>query len=862
MKRNRKTILVAWLLGTIAFSLPASAAGLEETIEDEYRGCVEAPDSVESIYNDVNYLQGSEEIPVYYDAREYGQVTSVKNQNPWGTCWSFSAMAALEGSLLSQGLYEDIDLSEYHFINYCSQWVEDPLGGTAEDSLQYDGTMSEFLQNGGNILVSYHALTNWIGAVEESFAPYPTEGAAKLAVSTDHAYLNDVVHVQQVYKINKQDVPVLKEAIMEYGGVSASIYYKNTYLNEKNGAYYNSYYTNCNHAITIIGWDDNYSKDNFTITPDTDGAWLVKNSWGTDFGQDGYLWVSYEDRSLQEGMCVLVGEKADNYDNNYQYDGSYMNSYLSSDEVMTVANVFQIQEGETKEALQAVSFETGSTNVEYSIQIYSQPTDAADPTSGKARLEQPVTGITSFEGYYTVRLPEEILLNPGEKFAVVVTLCREENVRIVLETSRVWNDITFVAGAEEGQSFFQRGSDADGQWKDVGSIYGKNIRIKAFTDNTEIARDILVEAVETQEALTLEVGEETQLNAVVYPENATNQKVSFSSADSEIAEVDADGKVTAKKKGTTLITCTTEDGDFTADTEITVRNAIELKAEAQELAVGDSFAVTIYLNGEAQTAELNRGYTWSVDNEEVVTVTEDGTVTGCGMGTAVISCVNREDETESASVIVQVRIPFRDISRLDWQYPYVVYVYENHIMSGKSAELFDMNNTLRRSEFVTVLYNAAGKPKIAYEQQFSDVKESDWFAASVTWAKEKKITAGYGSGAFGVADNITREQLVKMLYEYAKLFGNVEASGQGALSSLAGSGESDSQEALGAFADYGEVSTWAVEAMEWAVEHQIISGKPLEEGKLFLDPAGHATRGECAAIMKKYSDMPADQNQS
>lgn len=776
------------------------------------------------------------QLPSFYDAREHQQVTSVKRQNPWGNCWSFATLSALESSLLSSGYSEDIDLSEYHLNYYSYKSVTDPLKGTQGDSVAYNGTFEKFLNAGGNVLVAYHALTNWMGAANETIIEYPSQNPKELEDTIESAYLNDIVHVQQMYQINKADTEAVKKEIMEHGAVTAAFFYNAKYFNSSTGAYYNNIATNSNHGVVIVGWDDNYSKDNFKTAPLEDGAWLVKNSWGTDFGKSGYIWLSYEDTSLQDAMCVLIGEDADNYDNNYQYDGSYMNSQLKIPKEVIASNIFQVQGEDTREELKAVAFELGNTNVNYEIQIYTNIKEEGNPFSGTPRLQEPVTGSTVYQGYYTVNLPEPVLLNPQETFAVVIRFTKEDNISLTIERSTIWNNTQFVASAKENQSLISR--DNGESWTDIGAKYAGNIRIKAFTNNTNLSPYVPVEGItlETEaDNLELNVGETKTLKAYVLPQNADNQTILWNSLDSTVAEIDENGTLTAKKKGKTTIVCQTQEGGYQAELEVIVQDVIALQPVKSDLTVGESLQFQILVNGILQSFEENKNYDWEVSKEDVLQVSSDGVITGIGAGSCIVSCYTKEDRQEDrqqASAEVVIYTNFKDIRTSDWQYPFVINVYKKGLMVGKSPQFFGVNNPLRRSEFITMLYALSGKPQVNYQSYFSDVREEDWFALPVIWAYEGGITAGYGGGNFGSMDEITREQLVLMLYRYAEKMNY----------SL------DYQEGnLEKFPDKQEVSNYAVKAMDWAVEKGMISGRGNK-----IVPQGIAARGECAAILTRF----------
>ena len=136
-----------------------SQATQDETSPEEWWkekdnfGYVEFPHTVHSIKEGVHGVSADRytSLPATYDARTQGQVSSIKNQNPWGTCWIFTTMGAMESSLLSQEYYSDVDLSEYHLINYNYQSVVDPLSGTAGDSVKYKGSITQYMDVGGAV---------------------------------------------------------------------------------------------------------------------------------------------------------------------------------------------------------------------------------------------------------------------------------------------------------------------------------------------------------------------------------------------------------------------------------------------------------------------------------------------------------------------------------------------------------------------------------------------------------------------------------------------------------------------------------------------------------------------------------------
>ncbi|MBR3638613.1 MAG: S-layer homology domain-containing protein, partial [Lachnospiraceae bacterium] len=187
---------------------------------------------------------------------------------------------------------------------------------------------------------------------------------------------------------------------------------------------------------------------------------------------------------------------------------------------------------------------------------------------------------------------------------------------------------------------------------------------------------------------------------------------------------------------------------------------------------------------------------------------------------------------------------FADIEYGTWKYTAAEAVYDKKIMVGKGMVdgkiIFAPDDKVNRSQLVTSIYAMDGKPAVDYVQQFSDVNENDWFAKAVTWAANNGITAGTGAGQFGVTGNATREQVAVMLYKYAKYCGyDVSIS------------ESTT---LDGFADADKVHDWALDAVKWAVERKIISGKG-SGSNLKIAPEQGATRIECAAMLNKFSEV-------
>ena len=177
--------------------------------------------------------------------------------------------------------------------------------------------------------------------------------------------------------------------------------------------------------------------------------------------------------------------------------------------------------------------------------------------------------------------------------------------------------------------------------------------------------------------------------------------------------------------------------------------------------------------------------------------------------------------------------PYVDVTAGDWFYDAVEYVVDNSLMTGTSSTTFEPDAQLTRGMMATVLWAMSGGPVVNYAMDYTDVSDGDWYAEAVRWATSTGVVTGMGDGTYEPNAPITREQMMVMLYAYAVRAGyDVDQGGMSARE----------------FDDYGEISGWAVTAMEWAVNTGMIGGKP---GNL-LDPTGSATRAEVATILRNY----------
>ena len=375
-------------------------------------------------------------LPSSWDSRDHGLVTPVKDQKPLGTCWAFAANAVIETQLRRAWINEN-DLHE-------SAPPESDIPGwdlSEKNMVLLSGFDGDWNLGGNNDMAAAYLL-RWGGAVAETNDVYLThansyydESRARDEwenVRPSHP-LDPALHIQNVVLVPALDGTEatrneLKEAIRKYGAVATCAYWD--YDCENESAFYYSgnrtYYGNpyCDHAITVIGWNDEYPAGNFKTLPPSNGAWLIKNSWGTESGDHGYWYVSYYDTrfAVYDGAVFLPATESENYTAVYGYDKfgciyDFATAYAGKfDPFDLMAAVFT---SGWNEELAAVGLYTLVTPCPYEISIYTNVTrNAETPTEGGV-LACRMSGTLSCAGFTTIHLPAPIALADHTTFSVV-----------------------------------------------------------------------------------------------------------------------------------------------------------------------------------------------------------------------------------------------------------------------------------------------------------------------------------------------------------------------------------------------------------------------------------------------------------
>jgi uncharacterized protein YjdB len=626
---------------------------------------------IPDVLNDnYSYIDGTEitKAAAYPSTYKTANLPDVRDQGSYGVCWAFSTISLIETNLIKNNLVSnDIDLSELHLVNYTYNCVNDPLGGLEGDINKFDTSYGSVMQYGGNVEMAANSLLDWEGAVNEDVVPYTIEYVRQVEnnqLDDSLAYGKDVAHVQNFYRVNTTSKEDVKKAVMDYGAVSISYWsdqssdWSTKYYNSLTAAYYCPEGRTTNHAVNIVGWDDDYSSDNFATKPEGNGAWIVRNSWGSEYGKDGYFYLSYYDKSIYSVGYTLEAELSDNYNNNYQYDGAMLYGYMGYGGSNKYSNIFEAKANlGGSENIKAVSFMTGSsTNLNYTVSVYTNLSDDTNPESGTLAAQK--SGVTTYDGMYTVVLDSSVNINEGKKFSVVVEVNSNSGKTAYLAYERSMQSgkagYWCTASVKANQSFIN--SPYNG-WNDFSNkSYGGNFIIKAFTDNETTTVDVEKVSL-NKSATTLTEGESETLTATITPSNATGDKtVKWSSSNEAVAAVDSNGKVTAKKAGTAVITVTSSNGK-TAGCTVTVKQkeiaitGIGLNKSTTSLTEGESETLTATIAPSNATGD--KTVKWSSSNGAVAAVDSNGKVTAKKAGTAVITVTSSNGKTAGCTVTVK-----------------------------------------------------------------------------------------------------------------------------------------------------------------------------------------------------------------
>lgn len=467
------------------YSYLVTTPGYIEVTEDEF---IENPiNNTRTTYNTLPSNYGNNNKNVY-------------NQGTSPTCWAFAGTSLFEYIVDKESNTSATSFSVEHMIEKTS--IVGNCGFVATTKAGGNATMvaTYFVSGYGPVLAENYPWGDNYNLIEN----YDFGKAEYRA--TDIRYIASNRNEDGTLDGNTNSI--IKEAVYNNGAVYCSIYSdgrtqssNSNYLGSDNCSYYNYDVSGTNHGVLIVGWDDTWSKTNFKTEPNSDGAWLVRNSWGANVGDNGYYWVSYEDISLSPRITICGYEKMDEYQKIYNLDESGRSSdYISTYPQEGYINVFNI---ERNEKLTTVTFFESSLTATYQIYYVPINSDGTPNVSEKIALSDEES--IPYSGYHTVRLNKNIELPGGSKCGIMVYIKDNVRARIGIEKTTSLTTATLNAG----ESFRYINNSAIKDFTDVNSSTYGNFSIKLITE--EIGTPI-------NECLVNDVGNKIYTGTGITPE--------------------------------------------------------------------------------------------------------------------------------------------------------------------------------------------------------------------------------------------------------------------------------------------------------------------------------------------------------
>ncbi len=414
-----------------------------------------------------------------YDLRDENRATGVRDQGSEGLCWDFAATASIESAILSdpklsatlpQDAWQTLDLSEagnswYIYTNVADEnsvlhnsYFSDPLKGAAGG---FSGDVAMGFASGYGMYPEYLLpYENWHSGYNESMRFYSDYRLREFNTLSD-------------------EIDVVKQSIVDNGAVAVSYncYFSNYNVANDMECYYDNGFAimpspdDMGHEVAIIGWDDDFDRENFCedMRPESNGAWLCKNSWGEDAGSsaegyEGYFWMSYETAVRQYTQFEV--QSVDAFDNIYQSQAISRYTVYGS---TSAGNVYTAN---NDEVLEQVCFSSiGAADL--TIDIYKLNEGYSSPTDGQNVLSFNTS--VDFSGIHCVDCPQDVNLSKGDIFSIVIS--DESELQIDYDSN--------LFGDTENISYI---TDENGNWVDVADIDGiGHIVIKAYTSNKDNA---------------------------------------------------------------------------------------------------------------------------------------------------------------------------------------------------------------------------------------------------------------------------------------------------------------------------------------------------------------------------------------
>lgn len=425
--------------------------------------------------NPKSKLKKAAQLPARYGSME----KAVRDQNPFGTCWAFAGTGSFEYAV-DKKTGSNTDYSEEHMIQRLSKNGDTGYQITSKDT-------------GGNEYMYSGYFTSGYGPVSDSLFPYDTtKSTLQIIPSILNTKGNYRATDVQFFKttddkngaLNSETVNTVKQAVYNNGSATCGITWDSSMIQEDKVSYYNSddnARNDSNHEVLIVGWDDDYSADHFEgVTKN--GAWLVRNSWGNNIGDNGYFLVSYQDKSLIPSCTIRSYEEVSDDDTIYNLDESgalYPQVTYDGTSQVGFINSFSLKK---REKLKEVTFYEAETGAQYQLFYVPVKDDGSLDIGNKQAITEKKT--LDFPGYHTEKITKEI---NAKKAAIMVMIdSNEDSAGLGAEGSiSDGRKKLYIPTLKKGQSYIYANGEL-GDLYDMGTNFG-NWSIKLVTEKADSA---------------------------------------------------------------------------------------------------------------------------------------------------------------------------------------------------------------------------------------------------------------------------------------------------------------------------------------------------------------------------------------
>ena len=601
----------------------------------------------------------------------------VKDRGDTGECWAFATTSVLE-TYVRKRFNEEPIYSPGH-MNYM------------ESNSFYDITANKYgvnrsVNTGGNYEVSGLYLSNRLGPVfEEDYETItntknlPLEDSKNVFGKEIAANVNDIEYVYRSKSggCTETEKTRIKSLISNYGASGASVNKDDDYFNNStNSLYYYDYYTtntHTNHAVTIIGWDDEFSRDKFTsskLKPINDGAWIVQNSWGPEWGDNGKFYVSYEDEEICTSIFAIRSADGDTDDN--KYIGTYgLSQYYTVNEKYAM-NIFSKKKNGTDEYLDKVTFKINNPG-KYKVFYYLGNAKGVKPS----KMTLIASGTANYKGYVTVR-PNKTIIIPKDKTTYSIAVYEEKGkIPIANKKQPVFFDDDSTSYANTTEKFAKGMSYVynDGKWRDLYTWFtnGKfKAPINAFTESVAIDITSIKPVYTYEDYFKLNINIKGLASGIITKLELVKDGVVYATDEDVYLEVEKGGSYNLEltkndikdfKNGKYEVRVHTDNGLITLKNvtiklipimEVRITNKVGAKLEVGQ---------TLSLNTVVSPMSFNctdPKITYTSSDENIASVDENGVVTAKGIGSATISATTVNGLTSTYEVVVIS--PIKEIS--------------------------------------------------------------------------------------------------------------------------------------------------------------------------------------------------------